>query len=392
MQVLTVQQITAYLNAVFESDPVLADIWLEGEVSGWSQSQAGHCYWTLREGEAQLRAVCFRRDVARQPQMPHNGDLVLAHGAIRLYNSRIDLIVDAVRPAGIGLLQAQLDALRVRLEGEGLFARKRPLPEFPRRIGVVTSPTGAALRDILTVIARRWPLCEVLLSPSAVQGEDAPGQLVEALYNLYELELDLIIVARGGGSVEDLWAFNDEAVVRAVYASPVPTITGVGHETDTTLVDYVADLRAATPSVAAEKATPDIEILRDAVAELGDRLLDAMAGRIALAGQTLHEQLRHVARRSPDLRLANDRQTVDQLQARLERAVRRQLDGKRALFAIARAQLAALSPRSTLGRGYAIVRRPHGPVVTSSHAVDPGDALLIDLHDGALNATVDDEG
>ncbi|GAC1546959.1 MAG: exodeoxyribonuclease VII large subunit [Herpetosiphon sp.] len=391
MQLLSIRSVMGYLNAVFESDPVLADIWVEGEVTGWSQSQAGHCYWTLREGDAQLRAVCFRRDAARQPQLPANGQVVLAHGSMRVYNSQVEIIVDTVRPAGIGLLHAQLEALKQRLEGEGLFERKRPLPPFPHRIGLVTSPHGAALQDLLTVLRRRWPLCEVVLSPSTVQGEDAPRQLVDALYRLYDLRPDLIILARGGGSIEDLWAFNDEAVARAVYASPVPLITGVGHETDWTLVDFVADERAATPSVAAEKATPDVAVLSEAVAQLRDRLSDALAAQIVERQRALEEQLRHLARRSPQQRLANDRQQVDQLVVRLSRSAHRQLERRSAMLDVALARLNPLNPRATLARGYAVVRRPNGQVITSAHAVDAGDALLIDLRDGTLGVSVGGE-
>lgn len=390
MQVLTIIQINSYLNAVFESDPVLLDIWLEGEVTNWSQSAAGHCYWTLREGDAQLRAVCFRRDAIRQPQLPKNGDGVLVHGRVALYGSQVQIVVDLVRPAGIGLLHAQLEALKQRLDAEGLFGRKRPLPLLPRRIGIVTSPTGAALRDLLTVLRQRWPLAEVILSPSAVQGEDAPQQLVEALHHLYEVELDLVILARGGGSVEDLWAFNDEAVARAVFAAPVPIITGVGHETDTTLVDWVADLRAATPSVAAALATPDIAALQESLADLRDRLVDTIEAHIGQAQVRLQEQLRDLARRSPLQRLYTNRQQVDQLSTRLGRSMTQHLRLERGTFAVTQAQLAALNPRATLGRGYAIVRRPNGQVITSVRSVDMGDALVIDVHDGTIQATVEE--
>lgn len=238
------------------------------------------------------------------------------------------------------------------------------------------------------MLRRRWPVCDVILAPSAVQGSEAPAQLVEALYSLYEIELDVIIVARGGGSIEDLWAFNDEAVARAIHAAPVPVITGVGHETDTTLVDYVADLRAATPSVAAEKATPDIAGLREDVAVLRDRLWDGLAATLAEGQSRLDAQLRSLARRSPQVLLDSDRLHVDQLLARLERAAGRQLEQRRGGFAVARAQLAALSPYATLARGYAVVRRPNGQVIRSAQQVDTDDQLLIELQDGTLSATI----
>ena len=385
MQVLAVPQIIQYLTLVLDSDPVLVDVWIEGEVSSWSQHSSGHCYWTLRGGEAQLGAVCFRRDAARQSYLPRNGDLVLAHGRISLYNSRLQIVVDVIRPAGSGILQAQLEALKQRLEAEGLFERKRPLPSVPQRIGIVTSPTGAVIRDMLSVFQARWPLCEIVLSPSAVQGEDAPAQLVEALYALYEQPVDVIILARGGGAAEDLWAFNDEAVARAVFAAPVPIITGVGHETDTTLVDYVADLRAATPSVAAAAATPDIELLRENMVELRARLDDAATAVVEQRRFEVQEYLRRLERRSPYARLANDRQRVDQLVARLGRALLQELRGQKSALALAQARLHTLNPQATLERGYAIVRTAEGGVVTSSRALAPGTPLAIDLQDGTLH-------
>lgn len=250
---------------------------------------------------------------------------------------------------------------------------------------MVTSPTGAALRDILTVLRGRWPLAEVVLAPAQVQGEAAPESLVEALYNLYGVDpLDLIIVARGGGSIEDLWAFNDEVVVRAIFASPVPVITGVGHETDTTVVDYVADLRAPTPSVAAAYATPDIADLRAAVASAGQRLHAAIAGQLEHADDQLGHTLRHLQRLAPQARLSRDRQTLVTTRQRLQRSLSTTFAIEKLRLQSQRQQLAALNPRATLARGYAIVHRPDGVVVLSPADVADGAALLLELRDGTL--------
>lgn len=395
MHVLSVTDLTTYIHDLLESDAVLADIWVQGEVSNWSRAASGHCYWTLREGESQLRAVCFRQQAQRQSALPSNGEAILAHGRVSFWegSGQIQFYVDVLRPAGLGLLHAQVEALKQRLAAEGLFdaGRKRPLPAAPKRIGLVTSPTGAAIRDVLAVLARRWPLCEVVVAPSLVQGDDAPASLVEALFNLYELPLDLIIVARGGGSVEDLWAFNDESVVRAIFASPVPVITGVGHETDITVVDYVADLRAPTPSVAAELATPDLAAWHAQALDLRERLVDAIAGRIRSAQIELAERTARLARLSPRARLADGQLRTDQLAGRLERALRHRLALERRGLEGLRARLETLNPRATLARGYAIVRRPDGSVVLRASEVDAGDPLQLEVRDGVIMAQVQEQ-
>jgi exodeoxyribonuclease VII large subunit len=392
MQLLSVSHLTTYLHALLESDEVLADVWVQGEVSNWSRSSAGHYYWTLREGDAQVRAVCFRQQAERQPDLPTNGQAILAHGRLSFWqgSGQIQFYVDLIRPAGIGLLHAQLEALKQRLQEDGLFdeARKRPIPAYPQRIGIVTSPTGAALRDMLVVLQRRWPLCTVILAPTLVQGEDAPSSLVEALFNLFDHTPDLIIVARGGGSVEDLWAFNDESVARAIFASPVPVITGIGHETDTTLADYVADRRAATPTAAAVLATPDIEDLVDDVVALRLRLHEAMGLRVTDAHDALAERQARLRPLSPRRQLTDGQLRLDQLQGRLERAVRHHVALKQRDTLGLQHRLATLSPWATLQRGYAIVRRSDGHVVTTASDVKPGDVLVLDLRDGVVETTV----
>jgi exodeoxyribonuclease VII large subunit len=393
MRILSITDLTGYLADLLEADPILSDVWVEGEVSNWSRAASGHCYWTLREGDAQLQAVCWRQQALKQPRLPANGEQVLVHGHVSFWqgSGRLQLYVDLIRPAGIGVLHAQVEALKQRLEAEGLFdpGRKRAIPPLPRRIGVVTSPTGAALRDILTVLRQRWPLCEVVLAPALVQGESAPESLVEALYNLYGVELDLIIVARGGGSIEDLWAFNDEVVARAIFASPVPVITGVGHETDTTVVDYVADLRAATPSVAAALATPNIAELRDELRATNERLLETIERRLLEARDTLGHAARHLQRLAPQNRLARDRQSLSQLRDRMERGLTTHLAFQKLHLRGMRQQLSTLNPRATLARGYAVVRRADGTVVLDPATIADGDELLLELRDGVLGARAD---
>ncbi len=393
MHIFSVSQLTSYLHDIFEGDPILSDIWIEGEVANWSRASSGHCYWTLREGEAQLRAVCWRQQASRQPRLPTNGDQILIHGRVSFWegNGQVQVYADLIRSAGIGLLHAQVEALKQRLDAEGLFdpMRKRPMPSFPLRIGVVTSPTSAALRDILTVLQRRWPLGDVVLAPTLVQGDDAPHSLVEALFNLYAVELDVIIVARGGGSIEDLWAFNDEAVVRAIFASPIPVVTGVGHETDTTVVDYVADLRAPTPSVAAALATPDIADLRSQLETLLQQLHTAMQQRLDIARVDLSQTVHLLQRLDPRMRLAYDRQMVDQLRDRLQRSLQTLFTVQQLQLQGLQQQLEALSPRATLARGYAVVRRADGTVVLRPDEVADNESLLLELRDGLLAARAD---
>jgi exodeoxyribonuclease VII large subunit len=389
MNILTVSQLNTYLREALDADEILQDLWIEGEISNLSRPASGHWYFTLKEGEAQIRAACWKSFVARIPTSPSNGDAVLAHGRVSFYEAggQLQLYVDMIRPAGVGLLHMRFEELKTRLEIEGLFdlSRKRPLPVLPRRIGLVTSPSGAALRDILNVLGRRYPLAEIILAGCQVQGDGAADTIVEALYALYEHGVDVIVVARGGGSIEDLWAFNEEIVARAVFASPVPVISGVGHETDTTIIDYVADLRAPTPSAAAELVAPDIAGLASEITTLGNQLALAMHRRVTQAHADLVERQRRLAQRSPASRLARGRQTVDELLRRAGAQLAHQNALRRARLDGARAQLAALSPLATLERGYAIVRRASdGHVVTAPQQTAIGEELEVTVKDGSF--------
>ena len=285
-RILRVTDLNRRVRSLLDSDTVLADVWVEGEVSQPSFPPSGHCFFTLKDANSQVRAALFREELTRAGMRPAHGMNVIIHGRVRAYEPQgvYQLYVDSITAAGAGDLHARYEALRRELAAAGLFedARKRPIPRWPRRIGVVTSPVGAVWRDINNVLRRRYPLVELVLSPSVVQGVTAAPAIVRALQRLYAQDaIDTIILARGGGSLEDLWSFNDERVVRAVADAPVPIIVGVGHESDVTLADFAADLRAPTPSAAAELATPDATQLASVVGRLRDRATSALLGRAA---------------------------------------------------------------------------------------------------------------
>lgn len=393
MQLLSVAQLNLYLRELLDADDLLRDVWVDGEISNFSRHSSGHCYFTLKEGDAQIGAVMWKSAAARLATLPVNGEAVLAHGRVAFYEVRgqVQLYVDALRPAGIGLLQAQFERLKERLGAEGLFdlSRKRPLPALPRRIGVVTSPTGAALQDILNVLRRRYPLAEVVIAPCQVQGAGASDTVVEALYALYDAAVDVIIVARGGGAAEDLWTFNDERVARAVFASPVPVVSGVGHETDTTIIDYVADVRAPTPSAAAELVSPDVTDLADDLALLRGRMVTAVTQRLAGAREAVTWLADRLELRSPENRIRRDRQQLDELLRRAAVTVERRIALAHARLDGERGRLHALSPLATLGRGYAVVRRVGGALVTDAADVAPDDRVEITVRRGTFHARVE---
>ena len=390
----TVSQLMARIRSTVEMDPRLMDVWVEGEVSNFRQVASGHCYFTLKDAGAELRCVMWRDRARGMRALPNNGDSVLAHGRVGVYEQRGDLqlYVDALEPLGLGWLYQEYERLKARLEAEGLFAaeRKRPLPRFPRRIGVVTSPDAAALRDILNILSRRYPLAEVVLAPTLVQGEEAPPQIIAALRALNAREdIDVILLARGGGSLEELWAFNDERVARAVAASRIPVVCGVGHETDFSLADFAADRRAPTPSAAAELATPDRAELAGQVRTLRARLVRALEADLARRRGRVQEQVRVLRRLSPALRLSQTRQRLDDLTERAGRAIRHQIAVRRERLAGLAGRLEGVSPLATLERGYAIVRRAaDGLIVRSPSQVAVGDALRVRVRDGEFGARV----
>lgn len=392
MQLLSVSHLNTFLRGLIESEPVLQNIWVEGEVFDFKQATSGHWYFALKEAEATINAACWRSSVARIGYRPQNGATVLAHGRIEFYEKqgKLQLIVDMIQPSGVGLLHARFEELKVRLEAEGLFdeSRKRPLPLLPRRIGVATSPTGAVRRDIENVLRRRYPLAELVLAPCRVQGDGAADTIVEALYALYDQSLDVIIVARGGGSAEDLWCFNEEIVARAVFASPIPVISGVGHETDTTIIDYVADLRAPTPSAAAELVAPALETLHAAAEDLQLHMGHILRERLRDARDALADTGRRLDMYSPITTVVRDRQALDGLLRRASAQINHRVGLQRARLEGSQAQLAALSPLATLERGYAVVRRTvDGAVVTTPAQAGSGEPLEITVGGGTFGAS-----
>lgn len=389
-------ELNRHVRQLIESDYRLGDLWVTGEVSNFSHPASGHLYFSLRDAEAAVRCVMWRPEVARLPRMPKDGDAVETHGRLSVYEAggQYQLYADLIRFAGEGELYREFLRLKAKLEAEGLFdpARKRPLPTWPRRIGLVSSPTGAALRDVLNALRRRYPLLEVVLSPTPVQGEDAPPAIVEALraVNAYS-HPDVILLVRGGGSMEDLWAFNTEEVVRAVVDSAAPVVTGIGHETDLILADFVADRRAPTPSTAAEVATPDKAELAAEVIEFRHRLARAWEERSRTFRYLIAEQLAGLALASPRARVANARQRVDGLARRATAAIGHVLALQQAALGGLTQTLGAVGPESVLARGYAVVLRIlDGAVVRSVAQVNAGDPLRVRVRDGSFGARVDE--
>ncbi|MBI4337514.1 MAG: exodeoxyribonuclease VII large subunit [Chloroflexi bacterium] len=388
----TVAQVVAYLRESLESDPFLADLWLTGEVSNLSRSTAGHAYFTVKDADTQLRCVLFRspRNGDRGAALLRNGDAVILHGKVGLYPARGDLqfVVDLVQPAGAGALQLEFERLKAQLQEEGLFdpSRKRPLPRFPHKIGVVTSPTGAVFHDICNVVGRRYPLAEVVLAPAAVQGNAAAGEIVGALRALNALgDIDVVIVARGGGSLEELWPFNEEAVARTIFASLVPVISGVGHETDVTIADLVADVRAPTPSAAAELAVPDASQLQRQVTSYTQQAAMALRRCVAQLGRQVDSHAQRLLRLAPDVHGRHQR--VDDLTLALARELGRSHAQALERFASIEQRLRALDPAAILERGYAYVQHaPSGLPVLSVTSVHPGDPLKVTLRDGDFGA------
>lgn len=390
----TVSALTRYIRQMFEVDWRMQDVWVEGEVSGVSRPASGHVYFTLKDSGAQLRAVMWRNAAQVYDKWLAQGALVLAHGKVSVYEAggTFQLYIDTLQPAGVGDLNRQFELLKAKLEAEGLFdeSRKRPLPAFPHRIGLVTSPSTAAIRDIFNVLRRRWPLLEVLLAPAPVQGQDAPPKIIAALEALYRRDdIDLIVVARGGGSIEDLWCFNDERVARQIAASPVPVVSGVGHEIDFTIADFVADVRAPTPSAAAELITPNRAELAAQVQELAARLETTLHTITQARRRQVLLQARALGHLSPQARLANARQRVDDLSARGATRLAFGLRLRRERLNGLSARLRALDPLAVLSRGYAVVRRAdNGELISNTAQVAQGDAISVRVSDGEFEGVV----
>lgn len=394
----TVSQVNEYIKMLLEGNSALADVWVQGEISGAKLYSSGHLYFSLKDSDSVISAVMFRGQLARMDFDPENGMKVLVHGRVSSYVPRgqYQLIADRMIPDGAGALAVAFEQLKAKLNAEGLFdpARKKPLPPHPRRIGVVTSPSGAAVHDIIRVAKGRCPFTEILIFPSLVQGAEAPAylrggiQYFNAVKDDPEQGVDLIIIGRGGGSVEDLWAFNDEHLARVIAASEIPVVSAVGHEVDFTICDFVADLRAATPSAAAELCLPDNEDLNRQVNALFIRLVGAETARLRGYRASLDRLTAARVLTSPEGVYRLRRETVTALAKRLDLSMSRHLGQKRQSLERAVAGLEALNPLGVLGRGYALVRTEQGRVVSSARALSVGETVTLRFADSLARATV----
>jgi exodeoxyribonuclease VII large subunit len=393
--ILSVTQLNFYLRQLMESDDLLQRVWIKGEVSNVSTPRSGHIYFTLKDAEASLQCVIWKSNVARVQQLPREGMAIEARGYVSVYErgGNYQLYVDNIRVAGEGELFQEFLALKSRLEAEGLFdvERKRPLPPYPRTIGIVTSATGAAYQDIINTLKNRYPLAEVLLSPAAVQGDKAPPQIIKALQALYLLKPDVILVGRGGGSLEDLWCFNDESVVRAIAASPIPIVSGVGHETDFTLSDFAADVRAPTPTGAAVLATPHIDEMGEQLINDFSALATLITQKIKQCRQMLNELAADLRPLSPLYKVASEMQHLDHLEQRLYQLIVQRAAFQQSRLSAAMQHLNALNPSNILRRGYAILQQPDGQTITTVQEVQVDEAIQAVLHDGRLTLTVNEK-
>ncbi|MGB9867037.1 MAG: exodeoxyribonuclease VII large subunit [Bacillota bacterium] len=393
LQTFTVYELTKRIKLAIEGDPLLQAVLVRGEISNFRRHSSGHVWFSLKDEAATIRCVMFKSRASRLEFSPCDGMSVLVFGSVSVYEKegQYQLYVETMVPEGEGAIKLELERLKSKLAAEGLFnpERKRPLPLFPRKIGVVTSMDGAAVKDIIAVARRRFPGCELVVAGVLVQGENAPATICEGLALVNEVEgVDVVIIGRGGGSAEELWAFNDERVVRAVYSSRAPVVSAVGHERDVTLVDLVADVRAPTPSAAAELVVPDKQALvmrvQKDVAALGRAVESALARRKSY----LELMQRVLALRGPEMRIAETAKRVEQCAARIQGAVQAFLRSQRHRVELAAKALEGCNPQHALRMGYAIVRSPDGSVLTTVRRVYPGMNVGVQLFDGRFDAQV----
>lgn len=387
--VLSVSQLNRYIKMNFDADENLANIFISGEISNFTNHyRTGHLYFTLKDDSAAVRAVMFNSSAKRLKFMPEDGMKVIARGRVSVYEAsgQYQLYVDDMQPDGVGALNLAYEQLKEKLQKEGFFSElhKKPLPPYPEKVGVITSPTGAAVRDIINVLGRRFPYAEIVFCPVLVQGEGAHLQLIDAV-NLFNSEraADVIIIGRGGGSIEDLWEFNDEGLARAVYNSEIPVISAVGHETDFTICDFVADMRAPTPSAAAELAVPDANELQYALSALKNRMFLNVSSGIADRRSRLEYLTSKGALKSPDEMLSNRSQRLDTAFSKMLSSYENRIGGKKVEFISAATALSKLDPMSVLMRGFAFVSDKSGKNVYSSQALAKGDKINVRFHDGS---------
>ena len=394
--IYSVSQVNGYIKGLLDADPLLGQLFVRGEISNYKAYPSGHHYFSLKDPEGTIRCVMFRREAVSLRFRPENGMQVIAAGRVTVFprDGQYQMYCARLTPEGVGDLALAFEQLKEKLAQEGLFdpAHKKEIPVFPRKIALITSPAGAAVRDMVRILGARWPLSEVRVVPVRVQGAEAPQEIAAAIQwaNWHNLA-DLIITGRGGGSMEDLWAFNEEVVARAIYTSEIPVISAVGHEPDVTIADFVADLRASTPSNAAELAVPDQNEIYAGLWGLGDRLGRAMTRQLEAGRAALERARRCRVLQEPMGYVDDKRVLLDYQRERLAHGLRGALSRERERFARSAAALDALSPLKVLGRGYGIPRRTDGGVIRSVKEVDTGDGLELRLSDGSLTCTVLDK-
>ena len=393
-QILSVLQVNEYIRTAMERDPMLASVAVRGEISNYKVYPSGHHYFTLKDNDASLRCVMFKGNALRLRFRPENGMQIIALGKISVYprDGAYQLYCSALALDGVGDLHAAFEQLKAKLAAQGMFdpGHKKALPKYPRIIGIVTSSAGAAIHDMLRILRKRYPLVKVRLLPVRVQGAEAPGEIASAIYyaNAWNLA-DLLIVGRGGGSIEDLWAFNDELVAKAIYDSEIPVISAVGHEPDVTISDYVADLRAATPSNAAELAVPDRDAILQGLDNAYNRMLTVFNRQLTAARKHLTLLSGNAGLQNPMQYILLRRQAMEHLQKRFISGYERSVFVKKQQFLSMTAKLDAMSPLKVLTRGYSMTQDPHGNLISSVHQAVAGDHIRVALSDGTLFAIVE---
>lgn len=397
LPVLSVTQVNTYIKSLIDGDRNLSDIFIRGEISNFKRHSSGHLYLTLKDENSRLPAVMFRFNAAKMRFLPQDGMRVLVRGRISVYDrdGKYQLYIEEMHPDGVGDLSVAYEQMKERLAAEGLFdeAHKKALPRYPQRVGVITSPTGAAVHDIITVLSRRFPVASLILCPVHVQGDEAVGDICEALDRFNRMRAaDVIILGRGGGSVEDLWAFNEEPVARAVYRSQIPVVSAVGHETDFTICDFVADVRAATPSAAAELAVPDARELMARLAGFRLKMVADLSANLEAKKSRLSAIGNMSCFKNPLSLIESRRQQLDERSSDLEAGIHRVAEEKRRALSAAAASLELLSPLKILGRGYSIALGAEKQIIKSINDTQKGESIVLRVTDGQIWCTVDQVG
>ena len=395
--IYTISEVNNYIKANMEADPKLSTIYVRGEISNYKFHSSGHQYMTLKDEGAVLRAVMFKFDGAKLKFRPENGMKIIAKGRITVFprDGQYQLYISDMIPDGMGALSVAFEQLKKKLSEEGLFSpeHKKPIPAYPRRIALVTSPTGAAVQDMLRILKARYPIAKVLVTPVLVQGEDAPEDICRAIefLNVHKL-CDVMICGRGGGSLEDLWAFNDERVARAIFKSEIPVISAVGHEPDVTIADFVADLRAATPSNAAELAVPDCMVLRSKVQEMKTRSYQQITNKIQIHREYLKKTAEKPVLTNPLRYFQDKRMLLDFTEDKLKNIITQSVSSRKERFARLSAMLDAMSPLKVIGRGYSIAEKQDGKIIRDADEISVGEKVRIKLMRGQLDCVVEKKG